>query len=143
MPVVHFHLAEDTYTDEQCELLMEKASELYSEVLESPMERVRAFINFYPEWGMATAGSPVSRGGRTAPYFDFIVLEGRPLDQCHALLEGFTSLLVSILGADRELVRGSCRPVPPHYWGIAGKPASEVRAKEIENRGKIGADQRK
>lgn len=134
MPVVQFHLAEKNYSQEQCEELMVKASELYSQVLDSPMERVRAFINFHPEWGMATAGKPVSKRGIVAPYFDFIVLEGRPLNQCHALLEGFTSLLVDILGADRNLVRGSCRPVPPQYWGIGGRPASEIRYKEIEAR---------
>ncbi|WP_269619638.1 hypothetical protein [Zhongshania sp. BJYM1] len=133
MPVVHFHIS-DEYTKTQCEELSSKASLLYSDILSSPIERVRVFINQYPAHGMSVAGNPRSLGGQSASYFDFIVLEGRPLDQCHALLDGFTSLVADILGEEKSLVRGSCRPVPPQYWGIGGTAASAVRTSEINDR---------
>jgi 4-oxalocrotonate tautomerase len=134
MPVVQFHLADDKHSVEQCEELMVKASELYSSVLGSPMERVRVFIQFHKPWAMATAGKPVSRGGAVAPYFCFIVLEGRSLDQRQALIEGFTDLIASVLGEEKQQVRGACWPVPPEDWGIGGKPASELRKDEISQR---------
>lgn len=139
MPVIHFHLENNKYSQEQCEELMIKASEIYCSVLyntteEEFMSRVRIFLQFYPSWGMATSGTPISRGGANAPYFDFIVLEGRPIDEIQELIEGFTDLLVDLLGAERSLIRGACWPVTPEHWGIGGVPASVLRSKEIVSR---------
>ena len=68
-----------------------------------------------------------------APYFEFSVLDGRPLDQRQRLLGGFTELMVEILEVDRALVRGQCKRVSPEEWSIGGQPASELRAADIEN----------
>lgn len=134
MPVVNFHLLEGTTTPEQEELLLLGACRLYADVLGSPMERVRAFITAHSAQRFAVAGALVSVNGVHAPFFDFIVLDGRPLYQRQALLAGFTDLLVGILGVCREDVRGACRRVHPEEWGIGGVPASELRKSEVEAR---------
>ncbi|MDZ5460104.1 tautomerase family protein [Azohydromonas lata] len=134
MPILEYHLAEDRYGDEQLERLLVRSSHLYAEILESPVERVRVYAHFFKPAHMAVGGRRVAAGAPDAPHFRFLVLEGRPLEQCHRLLEGFTDLVVEILLADRALVRGACWPVPPQHWSIAGTPASVARAAEVAAR---------
>lgn len=137
MPILEYHLVENVYTDEQCEQLLVESSKLYAEVLKSPIDRVRVFIHLHKPTMAATAGVPISRGGRSAPSFHFLVLQGRPMEERLALLTGFTDLLVNLLGAERSLVRGGCWPIPPEDWAIGGTPASAMRAAEV----KVRADQ--
>ncbi len=134
MPILQFHLVEDAYTETQVSKLLVAASEHYAATLKSPIERVRVFAEFYKPQHVAVAGKLVSQGGQPAPYFHFLVLAGRPLDECHQLLSGFTDLVVDILGAKRELVRGGCWPIPSEHWAIGGSPASLTRAAEIQAR---------
>jgi 4-oxalocrotonate tautomerase len=134
MPIVNFHLVAGSSTPEQDERLLQRASALYAEVLASPLDRVRAFITLHGPEQFAVGGELVSASGDQAPFFDFIVLDGRPLDQRQQLMRGFTDLLVEVLGVRRERVRGCCRRVPPEDWCIAGEPASELRRTEIEAR---------
>lgn len=134
MPIMEIHLAKGAYEDEQLEALSIKCSQLYARVLESPVERVRVFIHEHRACAMAVGGVPVSKGARPAPYFQFIVLQGRPVEQKHALLTGFTDLIEDILGVDRKLIRGGCWPIPPEDWAIAGTPASIKRAAEVAAR---------
>ncbi|GAB3628337.1 hypothetical protein PTE30175_01830 [Pandoraea terrae] len=136
MPILEYHLAEGHYADAQIAELLVASSHLYAEVLNSPIERVRVFAQFYQPQHVAVAGKLLSLGGAPAPYFHFLVLEGRPLDECHRLLTGFTDLVVKLLHADGSLVRGGCWPIPPRYWAIAGTPASLTRAMEIGARAK-------
>lgn len=131
MPIVHFHIVEGQTTSAQEEVLLIGASRLYAEALQCPMDRVRAFIQTYPPTRCAVAGQTVAAGGPHAPYFEFLVLEGRPLSQRQRLLSGFTDLLVDILKVDRSLVRGHCKRVQPDEWAIAGAPASKVRKADI------------
>ncbi|TCS33761.1 4-oxalocrotonate tautomerase [Paucimonas lemoignei] len=134
MPVVNFHIVEDKYTPGQLECLLLESSKLYAEVLQSPIERVRAFITPHKRSLFAVGGKMVAYGQADAPYFSFIVLEGRSLEERHRLMAGFTELIVNILGVKRDLVRGSCTPVHPDNWCIAGTPASVVRLAEIRAR---------
>jgi 4-oxalocrotonate tautomerase len=134
MPVLEYHLVEDQYTDAQCEQLLVESSRFYADVLRSPLDRVRVFIHLHKPAMVATAGVPLSRGGRSAPYFHFLALQGRPIEERHALLTGFTELIVKILGADRSLVRGGCWAIPPEDWSIGGTPASVLRAAEVKAR---------
>ncbi|MBL8453739.1 MAG: tautomerase family protein [Zoogloea sp.] len=134
MPIVNFHLVEGMSTPEQDERLLIGACQLYAEVLKAPMERVRAFITPHRPGQFAVAGGLCAHNGLHAPFFDFIVLDGRPLDERHRLLRGFTDLLVDTLGVRRDLVRGSCRRVEPQDWAIAGEPASIVRKDEVAAR---------
>lgn len=133
MPIVNYHLAADTYSDEQCQQLLEKSSQLYADVLASPVERVRAFIQLYNTKMMAVAGQVVHEA-KAAPYFEFIVLAGRPVEQRERLLIGFTDLIVETLDVERSLIRGCCRLVESEDWCIGGITANKLRAKEIKER---------
>lgn len=131
MPVVNFHLVEGHCSAEQKVRLLQGASQLYSRVLQSPLERVRAFITAHAPDEFAVAGEVNSL---SAPFFEFIVLEGRPLDERQALLSGFTELLVEILAVERSRVRGRCIRVEPQDWCIGGQGADVLRKQEIRAR---------
>ncbi|MDI4665639.1 tautomerase family protein [Xanthobacter autotrophicus] len=133
VPIVTFHLADGIDT-ERAEQLLERASALYCEVLRAPADRVRAFIVSYPAAHAAVAGVPLSRGGVPAPYFEFLVLVGRPLEERHRLASGFTDLLVELTETPRTQVRGACRQIAPEDWFIAGTAAATIRADEIRAR---------
>ena len=134
MPIVTFHLTDGVNSTEAMQRLLVESSELYARVLDSPMGRVRAFVNLHPAALVAVAGELVSENPRNAPYFEFLMLAGRPLGQRHDLMHGFTDLVVEILGAPRELVRGKAIVLDPDDWAIAGVPASVRRAAEIAAR---------
>ncbi|MBK6653992.1 tautomerase family protein [Zoogloea sp.] len=134
MPIVNFHLVEGLTTPAQDERLLIGACQLYAEVLKAPMERVRAFITLHKATHFALAGGLAAHNGLHAPYFEFIVLDGRPLEDRHRLMRGFTDLLVDALGVRRDLVRGSCRRVEPQDWAIGGEPASVIRKDEVAAR---------
>ena len=139
MPILEFHLAEGQYSDAQCETLLVESSRLYAEILKSPMERVRVVIHEHKPSKVAVAGIPMNRGGPSAPFFFFLALLGRPESERHALLAGFTDLVVNILGAERAAVRGGCWTIPPEDWAIGGTPASLLRAAEIQARADAAA----
>jgi 4-oxalocrotonate tautomerase len=75
---VNFHLVEGLTTPAQDERLLIGARQLYAEVLKAPMERVRAFITLHKATHFAVAGGLAAHNGLHAPYFEFIVLDGRP-----------------------------------------------------------------
>lgn len=134
MPVVNFHLVDGYCSAEQKILLLKRASQLYSQVLRAPMERVRAMITLHGADEFAVVGEVTSVNGLHAPFFECIVLEGRPLDERQALLSGFTELLVEVLAVERDLVRGRCIRVEPQDWSIGGQGADILREKEIRER---------
>lgn len=134
MPILEYHLAEGQYPEDKCEQLLIESSKLYAEVLKSPLDRVRVFIHYHRPSAVAVAGIPMSRGGKAAPFFHFLVLKGRPVEERHLLLTGFTTLLVDLLGAEKALIRGGCWPIPPEDWCIGGTPASVMRAAEVAAR---------
>ena len=131
MPVLEVHLVEGDHSPDEHARLLEHMSRRYAEVLESPLERVRAYLTFHRREHWATAGAT---GGEPAPYFTAIVLEGRPVEQRHRLLAEFTDLIVDVLGVTRSRVRGRIIQVPPDDWAIGGVPASGVRRDEIAAR---------
>lgn len=132
MPVAHIYLT--AATPEQERRLLEEASVQYAEALASPLDRVRIFVHRLPPESVAVGGRVVADGALPAPFFTALVLRGRPVEQRHRLLAVFTDLLVEILGADRSLIRGLVTEVDPDGWGIAGLPASRLRATEIAAR---------
>ncbi|MBF7729120.1 tautomerase family protein [Pseudomonas sp. N040] len=131
MPVVTFHLVEGHCSAEQKVRLLQGASRLYSQVLRAPLERVRALISLHAPDEFAVAGEV---NGLPAPFFEFIVLEGRPLDERQALLSGFTELLVETLAVERSGVRGRCIRVEAQDWSIGGQSAALLREQEIRAR---------
>jgi phenylpyruvate tautomerase PptA (4-oxalocrotonate tautomerase family) len=134
MPILEYHLADGHYSDTQIGALLTASSQLYAETLGSPIDRVRVLATLHAPQHVAVGGRLLSEGGVAAPYFHFLVLEGRPIEQCQALIAGFTELLVQTLGVERQQIRGGCWPIPPQHWGIAGIPASATRASEIQAR---------
>lgn len=134
MPVVNFHLVDGYCSAEQKIRLLKGASQLYSQVLRAPIERVRAMITLHGADEFAAVGEVTSVHGRHAPFFECIVLEGRPLDERQALLSGFTELLVKVLAVERNLVRGRCIRVEPQDWSIGGQGADVLREQEIRER---------
>lgn len=132
MPVAHFHLPASTFTAGQERDLLVRASATYSRVLDSPIERVRAFLVHYPASSIAVAG--VLDSVSPAPYFTAIVLAGRSVEQRQELLGALTDDVVETLGVDRGGVRGQIIEVLPENWGIGGTPATGLRAAEIAER---------
>ncbi|MCB1888474.1 MAG: tautomerase family protein [Rhodocyclaceae bacterium] len=139
MPVVNFHLIDTPANRAGVKPLLEGACALYAEVLGAPLDRIRCFVTFHDPDTFLAGGALCSENGQNAPFFDFIVLDGRSLEQRHRLLAGFTDLLVEQLGVERDFIRGCCRRVPPEDWAIGGVPASEKRKAEIEARARQAA----
>jgi phenylpyruvate tautomerase PptA (4-oxalocrotonate tautomerase family) len=134
MPILHYHLADGQYTSAQHERLLLESSRFFAEVLRCPIDRVRVFIHLFRPDLTAIGGQLVSVSGQRAPYFSFIVLEGRSLEDRQRLLRGFTDIVVDVLQVDRGLVRGGIVPVHPENWAIGGEPASIKREAEVRAR---------
>ncbi|MBK7462710.1 MAG: tautomerase family protein [Betaproteobacteria bacterium] len=134
MPILNFHLVQGQHTAAKVETLLLKASALFAEVLACPIERVRVFVTEHAPQHFCVGGKLVSQHDQVAPYFSFILLEGRSQEDRQRLLSGFTDLLVDILGAPRANVRGGIVPVAPADWSIGGTPANQLRQAEIEAR---------
>lgn len=134
MPVAKFHLSETLITQTSARQILQQASAIYAEVLDSPIERTRVFISSYNPDYVAVGGEVCADSETIMAFFEFIVLEGRPLAQRTALGEQFTRLLCDTLNIDRSLIRGYCSLVKPEDWYIAGAPASAVRKAEVDAR---------
>jgi len=134
MPVVTFHLVDNETNNAKAEELLQGACALYAEVLEAPIERIRAFITMHRAEHFLVHGQLCSKNGVNSPFFDFIIMNGRPIELHNRLMAGFTDLLVDVLGVKRDDVRGICRRVEPEDWCISGVPASEARKAEVEAR---------
>jgi phenylpyruvate tautomerase PptA (4-oxalocrotonate tautomerase family) len=131
VPIVEVHLVEGDHSPDAHARLLAALSARYAEVLDSPIDRVRAYVTVHPRARWATGGVT---GGAPAPYFTAIVLRGRPVEQRHRLLSGFTDLVVDVLGVERGRVRGRILQVDPDDWAIGGQPASVARRGEIAAR---------
>lgn len=134
MPIVEYRIPSGHYSGEAVATLLQQSCALFAEVLECPIDRVRAVAHEVSPQAMCVAGTMVSEGGVAAPYFTFFLLDGRPEELRHRLLAGFTDLLVDCLGVDRSVVRGAVTVVAPTNWAIAGTPASVARADEVAAR---------
>ncbi|WP_432696222.1 tautomerase family protein [Marinobacterium sp. YM272] len=136
MPVVTFRIPAARATDARCERLLVQGSALFAKLLQSPPERIRAFVEVYEAGRMAVGGQLSADAG--AAFFECYVLAGRPQQQRHALLAAFNDLLATTLDIDPAVIRGACIPVAPEDWGIAGRPASAIRSAEIAQRAAQG-----
>ena len=47
MPIVKFHLADKDISDGQIESVIEQATQIYAEVLDSPVDRIRVFVDLH------------------------------------------------------------------------------------------------
>lgn len=132
MPIAHFHLINPT-PEQQREILL-RATQAYAEVFESPLDRVRIFIQTYPATAAAVGGVSVAEGAPASPFFSCLAMGGRPIEQQQRALVALTDVLEEVLGVDRSIIRGTVTEVNPETWGIAGEPASKIRAAEIAAR---------
>jgi len=134
MPVLHIHLSRGQHQAASVGELLLACSHLFAEVLEAPLDRVRVFACEYDPAQVCQGGQLVSAGAPPAPYFSFVVLQGRSLEERQRLLAGFTDLIVEHLGVERSRVRGSVQTIAPDDWAIGGQPASRLRQAEISAR---------
>ena len=139
MPIVKFHLVDKDISDEQIEAVVEKATAIYADVLDSPIDRIRVFIELFAPNLVGVGGKLVSKGGKNAPFFEFIMMKGRSLEQRSAIAEQFTAMLADVLEVNRADIRGNCYTVEPENWSIAGSLASEIRKAEIDARAKAAS----
>lgn len=139
MPILNIHLVRGQHPAPAVENLLLRCSMAFAEGLRCPIDRVRVFVTEHEPRFMCVGGKMVSDSEAMAPYFSFIVLQGRSLEDRQGLLAAFTDLIVDILGVQRDLVRGGIVPVAPEDWSIGGTPASRLRQSEIEARQQAAA----
>jgi 4-oxalocrotonate tautomerase family enzyme len=125
MPILEVHLVEGMHTPAQHAEMLTAMSLRCAELLDSPLDQVRAYVTLHRPEHWATAGSPGS--GRSAPYFTATLLAGRSTEQRHRLLGAVTDIIVDVLGADRRMVQGRIISVQPEDWAIGGVPATARR----------------
>lgn len=134
MPILTFHLVQGQHAPTRIESLLLRSSVLFAEGLHCPMDRVRVFVTEHAPQQACLGGKLASQDAQPAPYFTFVLLKGRSLEDRQRLLAGFTDLLVEILECPRERVRGGITLIDPDDWGIGGVPASHLRQAEIQTR---------
>lgn len=132
MPVVTFYLVANSYTDTQYERLATESCHILAEVLDTPIDRTRAFISLYPRGLAAVAGEMLPEGSGGAPFFHFYIGSRRPKEHRPVVLARLTDLLVDALGVDRSLIRGYADPTEAEDWGVAGVPLNLARAAEFQ-----------
>ena len=134
MPILTYHLVQGQHEDDALAALLTRSAVLFADVTESPVDRIRVMVDERSPQRVCVGDTLVSESGASAPFFTFWLMKGRPIEQAHRLLAGFTDLLVDTLGVERSSIRGVVTMVEPEHWGIAGIPASVVRQREIDAR---------
>jgi len=140
MPTIRYQLVAGLHTDAQIRELLTRSCAVFAEILQVPPDRIRAFADEVRPQAAAIGGDLVSDGAAEAPFFEFILFAGRPLEHGQQLMAAFTDLLVECLGSDRSLIRGWVRFVDPDHWSIGGVPASVVRKADIDARARAAQD---
>ena len=134
MPVMQIHLTRGCHSPAKIEELLVRCSEHFASVLECPVDRIRVYAIEHPADRCCIGGKLVSQGAAVAPYFSFVLMQGRTNDMKQRLMSGFTDLIEELLQVPRSVIRGGIVPVMPEDWSIAGVAASEVRKDEIRAR---------
>jgi 4-oxalocrotonate tautomerase len=61
------------------------------------------------------------------PFIQVTMLEGRSVEQKHALIRQLTEATAEILGGDPQRIRVALYEVSSDDWGIGGVPVSVLR----------------
>ncbi|MBI1351495.1 MAG: 4-oxalocrotonate tautomerase [Actinomycetales bacterium] len=61
------------------------------------------------------------------PFIQITMMEGRTVEQKHALIKGLTDATAEALGGDPERIRVAIYEVSTDDWGIGGVPVSVLR----------------
>jgi 4-oxalocrotonate tautomerase len=133
MPFLRVDLAAPVAPELKAALLRETA-ELFAEITESPVDRIRTQVHELPADSFAVGGVAIAESGLQAPFITLDLLEGRPLAQHAALVERMSALVADLVGVPLERVRLRINEVQTTGWGIGGVQASELRRTEIESR---------
>ena len=133
MPYLRVDLAGPVQPELKSELLR-RTAELFAEITESPIDRIRTQVHELPADSFAVGGVAIAESGTQAPFITVDLLEGRPIEQHRALIERMSALVADLVGVQLDRVRLRINVVPTTSWGIAGVPASELRTVEIERR---------
>ena len=133
MPFLRVDLAGAVQPELKSELLR-RTAELFAEITESPIDRIRTQVHELPADSFAVGGIAIAESGAQAPFITLDLLEGRPIEQHRALIERMSALVADLVGVQLDRVRLRINVVPTTSWGIAGVPASELRTVEIERR---------
>lgn len=131
MPVAKFYSSGCALETEVVKTFLDRASDLYARILECPKDRVRVYLFPIDSESVAIEGMVP---GPASFFFEFIVLEGRSLEQRQQIARSFCDLVESVFNVDVQKVRGHCIRVQPEDWCIGGQFASDLRKKEIEAR---------
>jgi 4-oxalocrotonate tautomerase len=133
VPFLRVDLAAPVDPASRCELLR-RTAELFAEITESPIDRIRTQVHELAADSFAVGGVPIAESGVQAPFITLDVLAGRPAEQHRALVVRISALVAEIVGVDPERVRLRINEVDPSHWGIGGVQASEARRTEIVRR---------
>ena len=114
--------------------LLQRTAELFAEIIESSIDRVRTQVHELPAESFAVGGIPISESGVQAPFITLDLFRGRPAEQHRALVERIPALVAELVGCPIERTRLRINEVFPEGWGIGGVQASELRRREIESR---------
>ena len=133
MPFLRVDLAAPVAPETKRELLR-RTAELFAEIIESPIDRIRTQVHELPGGSFAVGGIPIAESHAQAPFITLDLFRGRPLEQHTALIERMSKLVAEIVGAPIERVRLRINEVSPGCWGIGGVPADQIRRGEIDAR---------
>ena len=133
MPYLRVDLAAPVDTRIKSELLR-RTAELFAEITESPIDRIRTQVHELPADSFAVGGVAIAESGVQAPFVTLDLLEGRPPEQHLALIERMSRLVADLVDVPLDRVRLRINVVPTTSWGIAGVPASDLRKAEIDAR---------
>jgi len=61
------------------------------------------------------------------PFLQVTLLEGRTIEQKHALIKALTDATADVLGGDPNRIRVAIYEVSSDDWGIGGEPVSKLR----------------
>ena len=114
--------------------LLRRTAELFAEIIESPVDRIRTQVHELPGGSFAVGGVPIAESHAQAPFITLDLFKGRPAEQHTALIERMSRLVADIVGAPIERVRLRINEVEPGCWGIGGVPADRLRKTEIDAR---------
>ena len=114
--------------------LLRQTAELFAEITQSPVDRIRTQVHELPADSFAVGGVPVAESGVQAPFITLDLLDGRPIEQHAALVVRMSALVAELVGVPLERVRLRINEVKTTGWGIGGVQASEMRRVEIESR---------
>jgi len=144
MPVAHINLLEGHSRAELRQVIVE-VSEAMSNILQAPKDRLIVWISEHKPhlWGLGgvPADEALANGSLAElelPFVQMALMDGRPREQAHALIETVSEILARVLDCDKQKIRIHIAPADPDRWGIGGVPASALRAAEIAARAEAG-----